>query len=104
VATKLQRVLLWHLKEHHEKAIIVTGHKSSNWGILVGGKAYIECSECVLWGLVSNKFIQKTTEAHSSAHEDHTYQLTSAGISAAGQKKPLIKAHFTGGSHGPRWS
>lgn len=104
MATRLQRTLLWHMKDHDEKAVIVTGHKSSNWGILTNGSAYIECSQCVLWGLVSNKFIEKTTEKLSSAHEDHTYKLTISGFNTAGLQKPLIRADFSGGGrHGPRW-
>lgn len=103
MATKLQRALLWHMKEHEEKAVIATGHKSSNWGRLTTGGAFIQCSECVLWGLVSNKFITKTTPNHTSSHEDHTYQLTILGFNTAGLQRPLIKAHFTGGKHGPRW-
>lgn len=104
MATKLQKALLWHMKENEEKAIIVTGRKSSNWGILTSGAAFIECSECVLWGLVSNKFISKLTEKFSSSHVDHTYKLTILGFNAAGLQKPQIRARFTGGSHGPRWS
>lgn len=103
MATKLQRALLWHMKENDEKAIIATGHKSSQWGILEGGAAFIQCSECVLWGLVRSGFVSKLTDKRSSAHEDHTYKLTILGFNTAGLQKPQIRPRFTGGSHGPRW-
>lgn len=102
--TKLQRALLWHFIEHGGKSLIQTGRKSTSWGTRAGGngEALIRCSECVWWGLRTKKLIEEDPQA-SGPFKQISFRITEAGRLAAGKKKPEIRAHFTGGSHGPRW-
>jgi hypothetical protein len=100
--TKLQRKVLWQMLNNGGKAIFFTGHKSTSWGNHYDGVAVIRCSECVKWGLHSQKWIEKLTQQYSRKIEDHTYVITTEGIRVAGKHEPEMKA-LSHGAHGIRW-
>ena len=103
MATKVQRMCLWHMLATTQSILIFTGHKSTTCGRVKNGQFLaITCSECVLFGLTHNKWIEKDSEAtHEYAHS--AYKITPAGIKAAGKREPVmvIKSH---GAHGIRWA
>lgn len=103
MATKVQRMCLWHMLATTQSTLFFTGHKSTTCGNVANGRFLaITCSECVLLGLTCNKWIEKDSEA---AHEyaRSAYKITEAGIKAAGKREPVMRVKWRG-AHGIRWA
>jgi hypothetical protein len=103
MATKVQRMCLWHMLATSQSVLYFTGHKSTTVGHIENGRfRAITCSECVLFGLTSNKWIEKDIEAtHEYARS--AYKITPAGIKAAGKREPVMRVKSRG-AHGIRWA
>lgn len=105
MATKLQRKVLWHLKNCGGIGVFVTGQKSTDFDKREKhtGAAIVRCSECVLWGLKHNHFIEKMTAQYSGSVEDRMYVIRPEGIKAAGLKEPEMRPSPIVRGHGTRW-
>ena len=106
MATKVQRMVLWHMLASTQSTLIFTGKKSTTCGSIteegLGRKLAVTCSECVLFGLTHNKWIEHDTEA-THKYNRSAYRITPTGIKAAGKHEPemVVKSH---GAHGIRWA
>ena len=104
MATKVQRMVLWHMVASTQSTLIFTGRKSTSCGSVteegLGHKLAVSCSECVLFGLLHNKWIEHDIEAtHKYARS--AYRITPAGIKARGKTEPEMRTRT--GAHGVRW-
>lgn len=103
MATKVQRMCLWHMLATNQSILIFTGHKSTTWGHVKNGLyRAITCSECVLFGLIHNKWIEKDSEA-THEYAQSAYKITQAGIKASGKHEPVMRIKSQG-AHGIRWA
>jgi len=106
MATKVQRMVLWHMLASSQSTLIFTGRKSTTCGSVtepgLGHKLAVTCSECVLFGLLNSKLIEKDSEA-THKYARNAYNITPAGIKAAGKREPVMKVKWHG-AHGIRWA
>ena len=100
MATKVQRMVLWHMLTSMQSCLIFTGKKSTTCG-RVGTHLAVTCSEVVLWGLTCNKWIEHDTTA-TYEYSRSAYKITPAGIKAAGKREPDMRV-ISHGAHGVRW-
>ncbi|SRR6266704_790641 len=103
MATKVQRMCLWHMLATTQSVLFFTGHKSTSVGRVENGRFLaVTCSECVLFGLLRNKWIEKDSEA-THEYSRSAYNITRSGIKAAGKHEPDMKIKHVG-AHGIRWA